>query len=98
MNRLLGALLTLALVFGVRFYNKYSAAKDVKTRLTSLCEGDSACIASVDAHFDECFDHAYSVAEKKQGEQQVAQALVTCLNTRSDEPYFVASRSKGKGQ
>jgi hypothetical protein len=96
MNRLLGALLTIALVFGVRVYNKHSAAKEVKTKLTTLCEGDSSCIASVDANFDTCFEDAYSMAEKKSTEQQAAQALVTCLNTRSDEPYFTASNSKKK--
>jgi hypothetical protein len=96
MNRLLGALLTIALVFGVRFYNKQSAAKEVKARLTTLCEGDSSCVASVDANFDACFDEAYSMAQKKQNEQQVAQSLVTCLNMRSDEPYFTASNPKKK--
>ena len=50
----------------------------------------------MNANFDTCFEEAYRMAEKKDTEQQAAQALVTCLNTRSDEPYFTASNSKKK--
>ena len=50
----------------------------------------------MDANFDTCFEDAYSMAQKKQNEQQVAQSLVTCLNMRSDEPYFTASNPKKK--
>jgi hypothetical protein len=92
MNRLLGALVTIALIFGIRHYNKHSAAKEVKTKLVSLCAGDAECIASVEANFDACFEDAFSIASRREDAQRVAQSLVSCLNKRSGEEYFVASR------
>lgn len=92
MNRLLGALMTIAVIFGVRAYNKHAAAAEVKTKLVSLCSGDQACIASVETNFDACFENAYGVASSKDDAQRVAQSLVSCLNQKSGEEYFVASR------
>jgi hypothetical protein len=92
MNRLLGALLTIATIFGIRVYNKQSTASEVKARLVALCTGDSECMASVETHFDACFDEAYSVASRRQDGQKVAQSLVRCLNQKSGEEYFVATK------
>jgi hypothetical protein len=92
MNRLMGALLTIAVIFGMRAYNKHSAAAEVKTKLVGLCSGDQACTASVDANFDACFENAYGIASRKEDAQKVAQSLVSCLNQKSGEEYFVASR------
>ena len=92
MNRLLGALMTIAVIFGMRAYNKHEAASEVKAKLTSLCGGDQPCIASVETNFDGCFESAYGVATSKDDGQKVAQSLVSCLNQKSGEEYFVASR------
>jgi hypothetical protein len=92
MNRLLGALLTIATVFGIRVYNKQSAASEVKTRLVGLCEGDSACVATVETHFDACFDDSYTLSSRSQDGQKIARSLVTCLNQKAGEEYFVAAK------
>lgn len=92
MNRLLGALLTIATIFGIRVYNKQSTASEVKARLVSLCSGDADCVGSVETHFDACFEDAYSLASRRQDAQKVAQSLVQCLNQKSGEEYFVASK------
>jgi hypothetical protein len=92
MNRLLGALLTIATIFGIRVYNKQSTAHDVKSRLVSLCSGDTECVGSVETHFEACFEDAYSIASRRQDGQKVAQSLVSCLNQKSGEEYFVASK------
>jgi hypothetical protein len=92
MNRLLGALLTLATIFGIRVYNKHSAAQEVRAKLETLCAGDSTCLASVASNFDACFEDAYSIASRRRDSQKVAQALVGCLNQKSGEEYFVAKR------
>jgi hypothetical protein len=92
MNRLLGAVLTLATIFGIRVYNKHSAANEVRVKLEALCTGDSACLKSVEANFDACFEDAYSVASRKQDGPRVAQVLVGCLNQKSGEEYFVAKK------
>ncbi len=92
MNRLLGALLTIATVFGIRVYNKQSAAAEVKGRLVTLCEGDAACIVTVETHFEACFDDAYTLSSRSQDGQKIARSLVTCLNQKSGEEYFVASK------
>jgi hypothetical protein len=92
MNRLLGAILGLATIFGIRVYNKNAAAAEVKTRLAALCEGQRACLASVETHFEACFDEAYNVSSRSQDGQKIARSLVTCLNQKSGEEYFVASK------
>ena len=92
MNRLLGALMTVAVMFGMRAYNQHESASEVKAKLTSLCSGDQACIASVETNFDACFENAYGVASGKDDAQKVARSLVSCLNQKSGEEYFVASR------
>jgi hypothetical protein len=92
MNRLLGAFLTLAIVFGIRAYNKQSSASEVKTRLLALCEGDSGCASSVESHFDACFDSSYTLTSRNPDAQKIARSLVTCLNQKSGQGYFVATR------
>lgn len=92
MTRLLGAILGLATIFGMRVYNKHAAAADVKTRLASICEADRACLASVETHFGACFDEAYSLSSRSQDSQRIARSLVTCLNQKAGEEYFVASK------
>jgi len=92
MNRLLGAVLSIATVFGIRVYNKQSTASEVKERLVALCSGDSECVASVETHFDACFEDAYSLASRRQDGEKVARSLVTCLNQKSGEEYFVAKK------
>ena len=92
MNRLLGALMTLAMLVGMRAYNKHEVTSDLKARLTSLCSGDASCLASIATNFDGCFENAYGVARSKDDGQRVAQSLVSCLSQKSGEEYFVASR------
>lgn len=92
MNRLLGALLTLAIVFGIRVYNKQQAASEIRVRLVALCEGESACAHSVETHFDTCFDDAYTLGSRSQDAQKIARTLVTCLNEKSGQGYFVAAK------
>jgi hypothetical protein len=92
MNRLLGALMTIAVIFGMRAYNKHEAAAEVKAKLTSLCSGDQERVASVETNFEACFENAYGIANSKDDAQKVAQSLVSCLNQKSGEEYFVASR------
>ncbi len=92
MNRLLGALLSIATIFGIRVYNKQTTASEVKARLVTLCSGDSECAASVETHFDACFEDAYSIASRRQDGEKVARSLVSCLNQKSGEEYFVASK------
>ncbi|HEY6547109.1 MAG TPA: hypothetical protein VI589_04355 [Vicinamibacteria bacterium] len=92
MNRLLGAILGLATIFGIRVYNKSAAASEVKTRLASLCESDQKCLASVESHFGACFDDAYQLSSRSQDGQKIARSLVTCLNQKAGEDYFVSSK------
>jgi hypothetical protein len=92
MNRLLGALMTLAVIFGMRAYNKHEAASEVQAKLKGLCNGDQACVTSVETNFDACFENAYGIASGKDDAQKIAQSLVSCLNQKSGEEYFIATR------
>ena len=91
MNRLLVGLVGVALVLGIKLYNKSSAATEVKAHLVQLCQGDSACLASVDQHFDFCFERAYKMGGRHQASSLEPSELVQCLNGRSRKSYFAVS-------
>jgi hypothetical protein len=94
MKRLAGALVGVALVFGLKFYNKSTTAHDVKARLVELCEQDSACIASVDQSFDSCFEQSYKMGGRRQSAHLESQQLIQCVNGRSGKAYFAVSKDK----
>ena len=94
MNRLVGALLAVAVIFGMKFWNKQSTYKETKAKLVALCEGDATCASSVDRDFDACFESAYSMGGKRQGGKLGADSLVQCLNSKSGEKYFAVTASK----
>jgi hypothetical protein len=87
-RRLAGALVAVVAILGMKFYNKSSAHDDVKARMVQLCEGDSACQAAVDRHYDACFDSSYKMGGRRQSSKLDVDALVKCVNTRSGVPYF----------
>jgi hypothetical protein len=93
MNRLVGAVLAVGVILGMKFWNKQSAYKETKARLVSLCEGDAACVSSVGRDFDACFESAYSMGGKRQGGKLGAENLVRCLNQKSGEQYFAVTAS-----
>jgi hypothetical protein len=94
MKRVAGVVLGVALVLGLKFYNKNAAAHDVKARLVEICEKDSACVAAVDKNFDTCFEQAYKMGGRRRSSSLESDKLVQCINSRSGEPYFAVSNEK----
>lgn len=85
-------LLGVALLFGMRFFNKSSDSKAVKARLVALCESDTRCVQSVDAHFESCFEAAYRLGGRRQSSHLETGALVQCLNSRAGQSYFASAK------
>jgi hypothetical protein len=94
MKRVAGAVIGVALVLGLKFYNKNAAAHDVKARLVELCEQDSACVAAVDRSFDACFEQAYKMGGRRQSSRLESDQLVKCVNDRAGQAYFAVSKDK----
>lgn len=94
MRRLLGAIVSVGLILGLKFYNKSASAHDVKARLVEVCEQDSGCVAAVDKHFEACFEQAYKMGGRRQSSRLESEQLVQCINTRAGEPYFSVSKDK----
>jgi hypothetical protein len=92
MNRVVAGLLGVALLFGLKFFNKSSDSKAVKARLVELCEADTRCLQSVEAHFEACFDSAYKMGGRRKSSHLEAEQLVQCMNARAGRSYFASSK------
>ena len=94
MKRVAGVVVGVALILGLKFYNKNAAAHDVKARLVELCDKDSACVTAVDRNFDACFEEAYKMGGRRSSSRLDSDKLVQCVNSRSGEEYFTSSKTK----
>ena len=94
MRRLLGALVAVAAVLGGKYYGKSSTHDEVKARLVELCEGDEACRAAVAAHFEGCFDSAYTMGGRRTASRLDLDGLVACVNRESGERYFAVNKEQ----
>ena len=92
MMRVAVAVLGVAILVGLKFYNKSSDGRAVKAKLVELCEGDVKCTQSVQAHFDSCFESAYKMGGRRRASHLEAEQLVECLNSRSGQPYFASAK------
>jgi hypothetical protein len=92
MKRVGVGLLGIALLFGMKFFNKSSDSKAVRARLVELCEGDTRCVQSVQAHFESCFDAAYKLGGRRQASHLETNELVQCLNSRAGRSYFASAK------
>ena len=92
MKRLAVGILGVAILFGVKFFNKSSDGKAVKAQLIALCEGDARCTQSVEAHFEACFDSAYKMGGRRRASQLEAGQLAQCLNSRAGKSYFASAK------
>ena len=92
MNRVVVGLLGIAILLGVKFFNKSSDSKAVKAHLVSMCEGEAKCVQSVEAHFDTCFDANYRLGGRRQASHLETKELVQCLNSRAGHSYFASAK------
>lgn len=87
-----GALLILAVFFGLKFYNKMSAENDVKDQLVSLCAETPDCMKAVDTYYKSCFEKSYSIGGRRRSGGIKADKLVDCINQSSGVNYFSAGK------
>lgn len=87
-KRILGALVGVAVLIGMKFYNKSSSHDEVRARLVELCAGDASCGRAVEQHFESCFDASYKLGGRRQSSHLEAEQLVSCINSRSGKEHF----------
>lgn len=87
-QKVIGAVIAIALVVGVKFYNKSSATAEVKAHMVKLCGGDAACEQAVGTHFEACFEQAYKMGGRRRDSRLEGGQLVQCVNSRAGKPYF----------
>ena len=77
---------------GMKFYNKSADGQDVKSHLVSICADDARCVKSVEDNFEACFESAYKLGGRRQAAYLESDQLVSCLNSRSGQPFFAARK------
>ena len=88
MRRLGIGLATVALLLGLKFYNKSKGSTELRTRLTEICANDTGCRQAVQAHFEACFESAYKMGGRHQSSRLATDQLVKCINDRAGKEYF----------
>lgn len=88
MGRIIGAVITVAVVLGMKFWGKSHDSDETKAHLISVCSGDAGCISTVNNHFDSCFESAYSMGGRHRSSTLNTSALAACLNSRGGQSYF----------
>ena len=88
LKRLAGAVIAIAVVLGMKFYNKHSSHEEVKKRLVQLCEGDAPCLQTVEQHFDACFEQSYRMGGRRTSSTLKSEEMVKCLNEKGGVEYF----------
>jgi hypothetical protein len=91
-KRVVVGLMAGLVALGMKFYNKGADAQDVKSHLVSLCADDARCVKSVETHVQACFDSAYKLGGRRRSAHLESDQLVSCLNSRSGQPYFAAQK------
>ncbi len=94
MKRLGIAVVAIAAVVGLKYYNKGAAHDEVKEHLVKLCEADARCEKAVATHFDTCFEESFKMGGRRQASRLEADKLVSCLNRRSGTPYFATAEEE----
>lgn len=80
-----GVVMAVGVVFGFKFYNKFQTANDVKRKLLAACAEDTQCAASVDIHFDPCFEANYDLGSRRRSGDLDGPKFADCLNERAGE-------------
>jgi hypothetical protein len=71
---------------------KANAAKDIKAQLVGACDQDQACLSSVNAHFDTCFNDSYSLGGRRRAGRLDGNKFATCLNQKAGKDYFSSEK------
>jgi hypothetical protein len=79
-----------AALIGYKFYQRSSSASETRAELVTICEGDAACKAAVDKHFEACHEQAYRLGGRRQSGGLNAQQLTACINSAAGQDFFAA--------
>jgi hypothetical protein len=81
-------ILTIAVIFGIKFYNKASAQTEGKDHLFALCEKDQYCLDVVEGSYDYCFEKNYSLGGRRNGGSLDQNKFLQCLNNEAETQIF----------
>ncbi len=76
----MGVMVVVAIVMGVKFWNRSSSYKDVKAQMLKFCGGVAKCEAVLTESFDICFDSSYDIGGKNSSGGLDHAAFVQCIN------------------
>ena len=88
MGRVIGALIAIGAIFGMKFYNKSNASDDIRAQLIKICKEDTACSAAVNTHFESCFGDAYTMGGRRTDAKFDYKGFTSCVNTKAGIEYF----------
>lgn len=88
MGRIIGALVALSILFGMKFYTKSNASDDIRAQLIKICSEDSSCAEAVDSHFDSCFGDSYSMGGRRTDAKFDYKGFTSCINAKAGIEYF----------
>lgn len=84
-NRILFIFAGMATFILMSFAGERYYAKNSLPLISSLCSGDAGCLATMDAHYHECFRSSFVVG-KRIG--LYTEKFASCLNKAADEIHF----------
>jgi hypothetical protein len=88
-RRIGGSVFGIALVLGLKFYNKGATHDEVRAQLLDVCgKRDKPCVSAVKKHFDACFADNYDIGTSRNAGHLNEDAFLRCFNERSGTPVF----------
>ena len=66
-KKIASTILTLGVIFGLKFYSKGSTHDELKTAMLQSCGGSKGCIDLLESRFETCFDSSYSMGRRDSG-------------------------------
>lgn len=82
-----GIAIAVGVVVGFKFYRKFQMASDVRYKLLAACAENTQCVASVNTHFDSCFDANYDWGSRRRLGNLDGPEFAACINEKADESF-----------
>jgi hypothetical protein len=83
LKKALGVFSVVVIVIGIKFWNKSSSYKDIKTEMLEYCGGATQCETVLSKNFDTCFDSSYDMGSRRHSGGLDQAAFVQCINSHA---------------
>lgn len=93
LQRLLYGLVAVVIAVSFKLCNKSSDHDNLKADLIKICDEDSECIATVEEHYDNCFESHYSLGGRRRAAHLNQDQFLACFNQHAGKPFFARIQS-----